>query len=671
MTESPSSSLCSSFPQSVAPADAVSSSACDERNPSVRSQEHLDLVRARRSKAARKRAEERRADQLERQRRALLGPTENRSLRAGEAAERHVRESAHGARTLRAAAPLVLTAACRKEGLVVSFSSRPATDGQTVWLGPIDFGNPMAPVFIYGHGFHERGHVVYTDFSLLREIGASRYGSELFEWANVFEDVRVDALTARDYAGYGLLREALFLALKEAGWSRFMPNVPGRKPSQLVKLYYLAHLWVRELGLTCTAGDLGWLEDELFTILTQSEKERLDELVFSAWPLSSTADAVALAERVLALLRSWADEVDRANREEAQAGPSGDPDERPFGPPARQPSLFSDDFQGVSKGLSTSKRSAAEDVRIARLLSLVNGAVPMKWADPKPNEPAPFATPFSEESWMRTTEVERALSLSNEAKRQDFRYPDVAPCHSQDARTLFSEAMRRLDGTAARWEDLFFRTVQRPVGLSESGWDIDDDSIDRVAVGDGRIFTAFTDARGVETAVAILLDSSGSLGRSDFAIAKAAACRLGLVLSKVPCLSVSLSLFPGHTGSGAEVVTDFDCPVVHFAQKTGDLESAGGTPVVSALLSTAQRLMVRSEPRRTLLLITDGVFSRAELRHVPEDIESAGIELATLLIGRREQEDVGRICERIQGAEGLPEAIHRMLRRLQLDREVL
>ena len=96
----------------------------------------------------------------------------NDCAQGAEAAGRVFRTEAAKGRVLREAAPLVLSAACRKEGLSVRFTSRPATDGKTVWLGPIDFGNPLAPVFVYGHGLHERGHVVHSDFSLLRGAAA-------------------------------------------------------------------------------------------------------------------------------------------------------------------------------------------------------------------------------------------------------------------------------------------------------------------------------------------------------------------------------------------------------------------------------------------------------------------------------------------------------------------
>ena len=44
------------------------------------------------------------------------------------------------------------------------FKGRPQTDGRTIWLGPIDFSHPAAPIYLFGHGVHERCHVVHTNF---------------------------------------------------------------------------------------------------------------------------------------------------------------------------------------------------------------------------------------------------------------------------------------------------------------------------------------------------------------------------------------------------------------------------------------------------------------------------------------------------------------------------
>lgn len=566
----------------------------------------------------------------------LIG--KNDCAQGAEAAGRVFRTEAAKGRVLREAAPLVLSAACRKEGLSVRFTSRPATDGKTVWLGPIDFGNPLAPVFVYGHGLHERGHVVHSDFSLLRGAAVKNAPACVFEWANLFEDVRVDALTSAAYAGYGILREAL----------------------------YLARLWERELGLTVVARDLEWLEREMGVIFTEDEKLRLDLLVFSAWPLSSTGDAVGLALRMAALLSNFAETLapPKKGADEGKAGSVG-------GGEPYQPSLF-----GEAWGYEET-RGESDAVRRDRILSILEGSgrpafagsghaktdassgLPRRGVNRVTYEDGPV---FRAESWMRMDRLERALWPADAGLVPAG--GDVAPARRRpETAGLFRRTLSHLSCLNGALEDLL-RRVPVPAGLAETGWDVDDGELDRLAVGDARVFTVWDEAQGVEIAVSILLDSSGSLSEEDFALVKAAGYRLASVLGKVPNVAVETALFPGDAGYTAEVVTTFGESAETFARRTAERESCGGTPVVAALLSTAQRLLERPETRRILILLTDGHFEREKLRHVPEDVEAAGIELGVLLVGSGAADIWGRHCERARDVRGVPEGILKLMKRL-------
>ena len=168
----------------------------------------------------------------------------------------------------------------------------------------------------------------------------------------------------------------------------------------------------------------------------------------------------------------------------------------------------------------------------------------------------------------------------------------------------------------------------------------------------------------MEAAVSILLDSSGSLSEEDFALVKASGYRLASVLEKVPNVALETALFPGDAGYTAEVITTFGESVEAFAKRTGARESCGGTPVVAALLSTAQRLLERPEARKILILLTDGHFERENLRSVPEDVEAAGIELGVLLVGSNAADLWGRHCERIRDVRGVPAGIVKLMKRL-------
>lgn len=82
-----------------------------------------------------------------------------------------------------------------------------------IWLGPIDLGHKLASIYVYGHGCHERHHVMYTNFAAMKGIG----DPGVRDLANVFEDIRVDKLGAADYEGYLLWATRLFKAHEATG----------------------------------------------------------------------------------------------------------------------------------------------------------------------------------------------------------------------------------------------------------------------------------------------------------------------------------------------------------------------------------------------------------------------------------------------------------------------
>ena len=93
----------------------------------------------------------------------------------------------------------VETAEAKKQRLATTAVDAAAmTNGRVIWLGPIDLGHKLASIYVYGHGCHERHHVMYTNFAVMRGIG----DPGVRDLANVFEDIRVDQLGAADYEGY-------------------------------------------------------------------------------------------------------------------------------------------------------------------------------------------------------------------------------------------------------------------------------------------------------------------------------------------------------------------------------------------------------------------------------------------------------------------------------------
>ena len=200
------------------------------------------------------------------------------------------------AETAKLMAMLALPALCRRDGIEVKFKGRPETDGRTIWLGPVDFTHPAAPVYLFGHGVHERCHVVHTDFGSLNERfnQNDRRDPRVEALTNLFEDVRVDALGMEECRGYRFWREALFSVLCASGRSAF--NVGATTPAPM--LFFgrlLAECEITTLGLKLPEGVFERVDKEARRRLGCGLVDEALRFVKSRMPLKDTLAARSLA----------------------------------------------------------------------------------------------------------------------------------------------------------------------------------------------------------------------------------------------------------------------------------------------------------------------------------------------------------------------------------------
>jgi nitric oxide reductase activation protein len=134
----------------------------------------------------------------------------------------------------------------------------------------------------------------------------------------------------------------------------------------------------------------------------------------------------------------------------------------------------------------------------------------------------------------------------------------------------------------------------------------------RVGMGETRLFARHTERTAPNTAVHLLVDLSGSMhqslaGSSLGQIAQDAALALALALDAIAGVSVAVTAFPGQSGDSDRVA----CLMKHGqsprTQAGAFTQSArGGTPLAQGLWYAAADLMLRTETRRMVLVITDG-----------------------------------------------------------------
>ena len=605
---------------------------------------------------------------------------------------------------------------CRKANIEVKFDATPKTDGRTIWMGPVDFVSPLAPIYVWGHGIHERNHVIHTDFGVIE-----RTPPALRELVNVFEDIRIDAIGMREFGSYRSWREALFRVLTEDGMLSIAH--PASSLGERFTSWLLGELTRSVLGIELPAGIRKKSDLQMELDFGEDFVAKLRAFVSGRFPLASTEDALVLAEEVMRFLETERqaaaiavakaseerdaelngdrdgdrlsaviafrpDEADWEDRDRpdpddpydpatdidivgvvcGKEGPDGNGDPAAAARPGqgsqasrssqeeKAPSLFSKDdplqlslFVGedlrpnalVAVGPGSGAQAAKE--RMLNLGQLVAGTMP--------------ASGLAQAVRLLAGEVgsgvEHAVSPEEAEKdREDLagqisRLPSggwasslaLEGCPVMDRET-WEKAWKSSSSLGARLADLLRRPVPEPVRTGTDGWDFDDAALDRLAVGDDRVFLELGNPPGLDMAVLILCDVSGSLGYDGCAILKATAARLQQGMDRVTGINAQTAVFPAapKTYKDAKRWRCADAELLSvprgdwrsFIEALAAVPAYGATPIAGALSFAYRLLAERHETHKLVLMLTDGHFATGKASRMYDALRDAGIRLAVL-----------------------------------------
>ncbi len=129
-------------------------------------------------------------------------------------------------------------------------------------------------------------------------------------------------------------------------------------------------------------------------------------------------------------------------------------------------------------------------------------------------------------------------------------------------------------------------------------------SLHRLQTGNPRIFRREAEQTGLNTAVHILLDVSGSMSGVPIVLARQACYAVAKALENIKGVNPAVTAFPAMASASSVF------PIMRHGQKVPDsfnINASGGTPLAAALWWVMQTMLFLKEQRKIILIITDGI----------------------------------------------------------------
>ena len=502
--------------------------------------------------------------------------------------------------------PLVASVLGRKYGVKVEMGGADAyTDGKTIHLPALPSEVPDTLLAMArGYLDHEAAHVRETDFSALEQ--AKLTPLEMHVW-NTLEDWRAEHKLASIFPGCRQNFDWLIAYLFGSDNS----DEPTEPAANILNwLLFEIRSWdVQELSSKrdALAGQVDSDFPGVRTIIEPILQEVQAKCV-------STQDAIKYAREIVRALDQYANPVSKPEAS-GQAGP--EEQNAPSGPCASS--------EAKSGGGQNNDEKHTEMGRESSRHTDIKSESVQSCSPPSGHPQCPMGTDGCGPESQARNELQRLIragedelppnlgnilaSVLKESSRDSVQSSiAVAVQTSKNAGPLSGDDIKeaRQASTALRTRLgglLQTKVLSRAAGGRRGR--LDTGQLHRLTVSDPRVFRTKSERVGIDTAVHILLDCSGSMVRRIRLACQACyAVASALDASKI---NVAVTAFPSSqlpSGSYSTVA-----PIIAHGQKVHiglDLSPAGGTPMGEALWWVMQDMLPLSERRKIILVVTDG-----------------------------------------------------------------
>lgn len=558
-----------------------------------------------------------------------------------------------------------------------------STNGRTITLPALPIPDKASDVaglqdlatLAYGYVTHEVGHIQDSRFDVALEAVD-------FGMLNAIEDPRQELSLIASYPGTRIMLNDLSLLMirKDMGQAVNAALAPRDQVALTV------HAWLR-----AEIREEPWYQpiaEQGMAILRESLGEAVviglhALLAEHGTTMSSTEDAVDLANAIDAMLKA------EAEKDQAPESTQGNSDASDAGNGNRsQSDPASGDGSDTDSGNGTPQDSASNGSADAGDPNAPQGATGSGSADanapqdasPQPSpggrsqaqkdalsQAAAQASSFADRGAAVTQQIASQSTAVDKACGGNVRYVlstdncAVTPVYAAsggpldvDQATMTSVALRQ------RMRVLLEATARANTRIRDRGRQLSNRHLPRLAFADARVFKHSTETKGLNTAVMLVLDSSGSMRGHKQEVANNACYATALACESFRDVKLGAIAFPDNA-----LMKHFDTPLQR-SQPAFAMASGGSTPMADALMASVVMMSQRREDRKLLIVMSDGEADDVmSARDAVAVARSRGIEVIGIGICDHHIRDV--IPERYEIIQNLDELQERLIGLLQAE----
>ena len=443
------------------------------------------------------------------------------------------------------------------------------TNGKVIHLPslPIDC-EPELLALAKGFTDHEAAHIRHTDFSVLKAANLNPVTFNLF---NCLEDWRVEKKLSGIFPG---CRRNLNWLIRRFFVEQAQPRAGDDSPALAVLDYVLLTVRAWDVDeVTPTRQNAASIIEQHFPGL----KEALDAILVKVYiHCPDTTAAVKYVRQIAQCIRQWEPPQPMATNKCSDKNDQGD---------MPQPTKETNDSatQINQQSEPVQRRSALSDLPLKALFHADAQDLPQNIGEIMSIELANSSAESAGD----------ALTVAVEGTRH------AAPLPAE-------QKLRALQASIAlrtRLQGFLQAQTQRRCGIGRRGT-LHANSLYRLQVGNARVFQKESVQLGLNTAVHILLDVSGSMAGAPINLAKRACFAVTTALSRIRGVNPAVTAFPAATSTNSVF------PIMRHGQAVPDLfdiRASGGTPLAGALWWVLQTMLPLKEQRKMILVITDGM----------------------------------------------------------------